>query len=106
MKTIVLLASACLLSLNMMVANINPKGALNEYCAKMKDGKIVVMYKGKQLTTDATLDNGTVVKADGTVMKKDGTKMMLKEGECMNTDGTMDKKDMKDKKKKSKEERD
>ncbi len=48
----------------------------------MKDGQTT------QLTTDLTLDNGTVVMADGTVKNKDGTTTTLKEGDYVAMDGT------------------
>ena len=56
----------------------------------MKDGKLLMMKDGQttQLTTDLTLDNGTVVTADGTVKNKDGTTTTLKEGDYVAMDGT------------------
>jgi hypothetical protein len=56
----------------------------------MKDGKLLMMKNGQttQLTTDLTLDNGTVVKSDGTVQAKDGTTTTLKEGDYVAMDGT------------------
>jgi hypothetical protein len=59
----------------------------SKYCAKMKDGKLVVMHNDKTLTSDATLDNGTTIKTDGTILKKDGSTVMLKAGECANMEG-------------------
>jgi surface antigen len=57
----------------------------------MKDGKLLMMKNGQttQLTTDLTLDNGAVVKADGTVQAKDGTTTTLKEGDYVAMDGTI-----------------
>ena len=56
----------------------------------MKDGKLLMMKNGQttQLTTDLTLDNGTVVMANGTVKTKDGTTKTLKEGDYVAMDGT------------------
>jgi hypothetical protein len=55
----------------------------------MKDGKLLMMKNGQttQLTTDLTLDNGTVVMADGTVKAKDGTTSTLKEGDYVTMNG-------------------
>jgi len=72
-----------------------------KYCAKMKDGKKVVMHMGSAITADVTLNNGTVVKTDGTIVKSDGSTMTLKEGECISKDGDMSmEKHKKDKKSK------
>lgn len=60
------------------------------YCAKMKDGRMVVMHDGTALNTDITLAGGTQVKTDGTVIYKDGTRAMLREGECMDKNGKME----------------
>ena len=56
----------------------------------MKDGKLLMMKNGQttQLTTDMTLDNGTVVLANGTVKAKDGSTTTLKEGDYVTMDGT------------------
>ena len=57
----------------------------------MRDGKLQMMKNGQTtpLTTDLTLDNGTVVMANGTVKTKDGTTTTLKEGDYVGMDGTM-----------------
>ena len=57
----------------------------------MRDGKLLMMKNGQttQLTTDLTLDNGTVVMANGTVKMKDGTTSTLKEGDWVGMDGTI-----------------
>ena len=56
----------------------------------MKDGKLLMMKNGQttQLTTDLTLDNGTVVMTNGTVKAKDGKTTVLKEGDYVSMDGT------------------
>jgi hypothetical protein len=56
----------------------------------MKDGKLLMMKNGQttQLTTDMTLDNGTVVMTNGTVKAKDGSTKTLKEGDYVTMDGT------------------
>jgi hypothetical protein len=64
----------------------------DKYCAKLQDGRMVVMHDGAVLNADVTLSNGTQVKTDGTVIYKDGTRSMLREGECVNKDGKPDSK--------------
>lgn len=59
----------------------------NQYCAKMKDGKLVVMHEGKAITGDVFLKNGTTIKPDGTVITKEGVRTVLKEGSCIDADG-------------------
>ena len=56
----------------------------------MKNGKLLMMKNGQttQLTTDMTLDNGTVVMTNGTVKAKDGSTTTLKEGDYVSMDGT------------------
>jgi hypothetical protein len=58
-----------------------------QYCAKLRDGKLVVMYAGNILTGDVTLKNGTQIKIDGSVVKPDGETIALKDGECVDKDG-------------------
>jgi len=57
----------------------------------MKDGKLVQMKDGKEIamTEDVKLGNGTLVHKDGSMDTKDGKKMMLKDGECIDMNGTM-----------------
>jgi hypothetical protein len=59
----------------------------DNYCAKMQDGKMVVMHNGVVLTADVFLKNGTTIKPDGTVITRDGVRTSLKEGECIDADG-------------------
>jgi len=73
-------------------------GHPEKYCAKLKDGKLVVMHRGMEMTAEAVLGNGTRVMTDGTVVKKDGSRQLLKVGECVDKDGNiMQEKDAKDK---------
>lgn len=64
----------------------------DKFCAKMINGKTVVMHNDKELTSDFTASSGVKIKTDGTVIKKDGSTLMLKEGECVNTQGNFEKK--------------
>lgn len=70
-----------------------PSSNKDHYCAKMKDGKLTVMHNDKPLMADATLNNGTTIKMDGTILKKDGSTTMLKEGECVDLEGKVMKKE-------------
>lgn len=62
-------------------------GEPNQYCAKMRDGKMVVLFEGKEIGADVFLKNGTTIKVDGTLITKDGVRSSLKEGECIDPDG-------------------
>ncbi len=64
------------------------------FCAAVKDGKIAVMSEGKKIVTAKTLDNGDKLKTDGTIIKKDGSETFLKEGECINRSGKIEKSNM------------
>jgi uncharacterized protein DUF6799 len=88
MKKIIGAVIAFVLSLNVIAQN-SPKSYGSNYCAKIKDGIVVVIYQDNPITSDILLDNGSTIKPDGTVLTKDGNKIMLKEGECINKDGTM-----------------
>jgi hypothetical protein len=87
MKHLILTAAISLLSLGTFAGNPTDDHG-DKYCAKMKDGKMVVMHKGSAITADVRLDNGATVKPDGTVLRKDGTNQVLSDGECIHQDGT------------------
>ena len=89
MKQIIWVTIALVLSFNIIAQNNNPKSYGSGYCAKMKDGIIVVIYQDNPITSDILLDNGATIKPDGTIITKDGNRIMLKDGECINQDGTM-----------------
>jgi hypothetical protein len=59
----------------------------NIYCAKLKDGIMVIMEGDKPINKEIVLSNGTRITMDGTVIKMDGTKMVLKEEECVDQNG-------------------
>jgi hypothetical protein len=62
------------------------------YCAKLRDGKLVVMHEGSVLTGDVTLKNGTQIKIDGSIVKQDGGTIVLKDGECVDKNGMSEEK--------------
>lgn len=82
----------------------------NKKCVMMKDGKMVVKEDGKikPMTTDMTMEDGTLVKTNGTVVMKDGTSRTLAEGEKVFMDGRikMKDKDMKNKEMNGKDKKD
>lgn len=81
-----------------------PEDHPDKYCAKMKDGKKVVMYQGSVLTMETALNDGSRIQPDGTIIKNNGNRTTLKTGECVNKDGiVMQEKDMKDKDMKDKD---
>jgi hypothetical protein len=55
-------------------------------CVMMKDGKMWVV---KNMTTTMTCKNGSTVMANGTVKDKAGKTTMMKNGDCVCTDGSM-----------------
>lgn len=99
MKQVIILTAAFFLSVSAIAGNGNSKKEDDKYCAKLRDGKITVMYEGSIITADVTLANGTEIKTDGTIIKKDGTKVMLKEGECINKEGSISEQPVKDEQK-------
>ncbi len=60
-----------------------------QYCARMRDGKMVVLFDGKEITGDVFLKNGSTIKPDGTVISKDGVRFSLKEGQCIDQNGSV-----------------
>jgi hypothetical protein len=62
------------------------------YCATLIDGKIILMDQNQKPTTlEVTLTDGTKITTDAIVIKKDGTRMPLKNGECIDTKGNIEK---------------
>jgi hypothetical protein len=61
----------------------------------LKDGKVLVVKGGaaSALGNDLTLPNGTVIKTDGTVKSSDGTTLKLQEGEKIDMEGKLLKKE-------------
>lgn len=84
MKKMILAAAVMMISMGAFAGDDHG----DKYCGKLKDGKVVVMYEGHVLTSDAVLADGTIVKPDASVVMKDGSKMMLNDGECINKDGS------------------
>jgi len=77
-----------------ITGNRNGDDHPEKYCARVKDGKVKVVYQGKELNKETKLNDGTKIKTDGTIIKKDGTQMELKNGECIDKDGKVMNPDM------------
>ncbi len=59
-----------------------------QYCAQMKDGILVVVDEDNQeISSDIKTENGMVIQSNGNIVKKDGVTTVLKDGECINTQG-------------------
>ncbi len=108
MKKIIVLLTACFLTAGVFAQNdqkTDKKDKMDKMdkmhhmkdCIMKKDGKITVMKDGKtmDLTSDMTLENGTVVMKDGTVKTKDGKTSMLEDGDCVYMNGKVKKMKMK-----------
>lgn len=65
------------------------KKEVYQYCAKIKDGLLVMTKDEKEMTTDELLPNGTQIKTDGTVIRTDGTVTILEDGECVDQMGNV-----------------
>ncbi len=59
------------------------------FCAKLKDGVVVVTHEGTEITSEVVLDDGTRIQTNGTVIKKDGSKETLKVGQCVDMKGNI-----------------
>ena len=88
MKTILFLIASSILSFKVITQD-GKVAIWDKYCAKLQDGKIIVMTDGAELTSDVTLENGATIRMDGTVIKPNGTKIVLEDGECIDKDGKM-----------------
>ncbi len=96
MKLLIALITFCVFSVSAMAQDDQTKNKTQKpndtevtYCAKLRDGKVIVMQNKKELTIDVTLANGTTVKTDGTILKPDGTQINLKKGECADNNGNI-----------------
>lgn len=58
-----------------------------QYCAELKDGILVVTADEKMITSDIITANGTIIQANGNIIQKDGITTVLKDGECIDTQG-------------------
>jgi hypothetical protein len=62
------------------------------YCATLIDGKMILMDQNqKPVKSEVTMANGIKITADAIVVKKDGSKTVLKNGECVDSKGNIEK---------------
>lgn len=90
MKTIILLSLPSLISLMSLNGAAVFFTDSDKYCAKMMDGRLVVMHDGTIMLTEVRLANGTELKPDGSIISQDGKKSILKDGECIDKSGLRD----------------
>jgi hypothetical protein len=92
MKKMLLSVFVITLSLGVFAQETQPQKKWKDYEGiMMKDSKMIVMKNGEktELLQDTTLSNGTTITVDGTVKSSDGITTMLKDGEYVNSDGTI-----------------
>lgn len=94
MKRLIVLITACMFSFTVMAQEnqdnkIQKQNEPVKYCAKLRDGKIIVQQNKKDLVIDVNLANGTTIKMDGTIIKSDGSQLILKNGECADNNGNV-----------------
>jgi len=96
MKKLILLASFCIFTLCGIAQSPAAKGETKKsvkqeykYCAKLKDGLVVMMEGDRELTMEIVLANGTRIKPNATVTKPDGTVIILEDGECIDEAGNV-----------------
>lgn len=68
--------------------NVNNNSS-ERYCAKMQNGKRVVMYMGGPITGNITLGDGTIIQPGGVVTRRNGISMIMKSGQCISKDGVL-----------------
>ena len=61
----------------------------DKYCARMRDGKLIVVHDGAPISAEVKLSDGSKVSPDGSVIDKDGAKRFLQDGECIDKSGKM-----------------
>jgi hypothetical protein len=57
------------------------------FCAKLRDGVIVVSFDEQEVHHDIVLANGMRIFQDGTVMLNNGRSFVMMDGECIDEDG-------------------
>lgn len=66
----------------------NPIPAGNQqYCAKLKNGRITVLSGTNEISADIILDNGNIIRTYGSILKTDGSITVLRDGECVDSEG-------------------
>lgn len=57
------------------------------YCARMKGRHIIMMAGPRELDSDIVLENGWIIRTYGSILKADGRVIILKDGECVDSEG-------------------
>lgn len=96
MKNLILLLSLLVFSLNVNAQSVYSKEKTKKikkqeyrYCAKLKDGLLVMMEGDKELTREVVLANGTRIRPDASITKPDGSVIILEDGECVDESGNI-----------------
>jgi hypothetical protein len=63
-----------------------------KYCAAMRDGVMVLLKDGMIVTSDVIINDSIKVTSDCMIIKKDGSRTSLRDGECIVSDDTKNKK--------------
>ncbi len=59
------------------------------YCIDLVDGKLVLKKDGVITNRTITFSNGTTINTAAVLKRKTGTRIQLKNGDCVNSDGTI-----------------
>jgi hypothetical protein len=63
---------------------------LGKYCSVLRDGTMTLVKDGTVNTEEITLKDGSKLTKDGTVKRKDGSIVTLKNGDCIDIEGTIE----------------
>lgn len=58
-----------------------------QYCAKLKQGRLVVVEGKREINSDVVLENGNIIRTYGSILKTDGSITVLRDGECVDSQG-------------------
>jgi hypothetical protein len=88
----VLMVLVCFTATSIFAQTKNDHSKMKD-CCMMKDGNMMVMKNGKTMPMekDMIMKNGTKCMPNGECVMKNGKKMQMKEGQCMDMSGKMDK---------------
>lgn len=104
MNKLIIAIISCILVLSSTAQNSNNKNYHSKkYCATTQNGQTVIMHEGKAITKDVTLSNGIKIATDGMITKNNGTQVSLKSGQCIDMNGNIMDKSMKNKNWKNKD---
>lgn len=61
-----------------------------KYCSNLKNGVMTLMQNGKIITSAVVLNDGSRISEAGSVTRTDGSTTILKNGECINSNGIIE----------------